>query len=154
MPFHRPTAKELKYTREKALSRKAKELQDQLSRLGRAPALRGGGSTLRGRKTPGALLRLDRFRRDDKYDRVRLRNQAAEARFPVLASSDVVAVEERRKAYEFEPGHQFVGERGRILPRIGDEDAAWIGRAVTTISLRVCPKTSGGITKFSEHKAD
>src|SRR6516162_2407829 len=56
MPFHRPTAKELKYTREKALSRKAKELQDQLSRLGRAPALRGGGSTLRGRKTPGALL--------------------------------------------------------------------------------------------------
>jgi DNA-binding protein H-NS len=35
---------------EKALSRKAKELQDQLSRLGRAPALRGGGSLLKGRK--------------------------------------------------------------------------------------------------------
>ena len=34
---------------EKALSRRAKELQDQLSRLGRAPALRGGGSTLKGR---------------------------------------------------------------------------------------------------------
>jgi DNA-binding protein H-NS len=37
---------------EKALSRRAKELQDQLSRLGRAPALRGGGSTLKGRKVP------------------------------------------------------------------------------------------------------
>ena len=37
---------------EKALSRRAKELQDQLSRLGRAPALRGGGSSLKGRKVP------------------------------------------------------------------------------------------------------
>jgi hypothetical protein len=37
---------------EQALSRRAKELQDQLSRLGRAPALRGGGSTLKGRKVP------------------------------------------------------------------------------------------------------
>jgi DNA-binding protein H-NS len=37
---------------EKALSRRANELQDQLSRLGRAPALRGGGSTLKGRKVP------------------------------------------------------------------------------------------------------
>ena len=35
---------------EKALSRSAKELQDQLSRLGRAPALRGGGSSLKGWK--------------------------------------------------------------------------------------------------------
>jgi DNA-binding protein H-NS len=35
---------------EKALSRKANELRDQLSRLGGAPALRGSGSTLRGRK--------------------------------------------------------------------------------------------------------
>ena len=35
---------------EKALSRSAKELQDQLSRLGRAPALQGGGSSLKGRK--------------------------------------------------------------------------------------------------------
>jgi len=37
---------------EKALSRRAKELQDQLSRLGRAPAFRGGGSSLKGRKAP------------------------------------------------------------------------------------------------------
>jgi DNA-binding protein H-NS len=37
---------------EKALSRRANELRDQLSRLGRAPALRGGGSTLKGRKVP------------------------------------------------------------------------------------------------------
>jgi len=37
---------------EKALSRRAKELQDQLSRLGRAPGLRGGGSSLKGRKVP------------------------------------------------------------------------------------------------------
>jgi DNA-binding protein H-NS len=35
---------------EKALSRRAKGLQDQLSRLGRAPALRGGGGSLKGRK--------------------------------------------------------------------------------------------------------
>jgi DNA-binding protein H-NS len=35
---------------EAALSRRAKELQDQLSRLGCAPALRGGGSSLKGRK--------------------------------------------------------------------------------------------------------
>jgi DNA-binding protein H-NS len=36
---------------EKALSRKANELRDQLSRLGgAAPRLRGGGSTLKGRK--------------------------------------------------------------------------------------------------------
>jgi hypothetical protein len=32
-----------------------------------------------------------------------LRDQAAEARFPLLASGDVVAVEERREAREFEP---------------------------------------------------
>jgi len=37
---------------EKALSRRAKELHDQLSRLGRGPALRGGGSSLKGRKAP------------------------------------------------------------------------------------------------------
>ena len=37
---------------EKALSRRAKELHDQLSRLGGAPALRGGGSSLKGRKVP------------------------------------------------------------------------------------------------------
>jgi len=37
---------------EKALSRRAKELHDQLSRLGRAPALLGGGSSLKGRKVP------------------------------------------------------------------------------------------------------
>jgi DNA-binding protein H-NS len=37
---------------EKALSRRAKELHDQLSRLGRAPALRGGRSTLKGQKVP------------------------------------------------------------------------------------------------------
>src|SRR5215475_15395336 len=35
---------------EKALSRRAKELQDQLSRLSRARALRGGGSSLKGWK--------------------------------------------------------------------------------------------------------
>ena len=35
---------------EQALSRRAKELQDQLSRLGHAPALRGGRSSLKGRK--------------------------------------------------------------------------------------------------------
>src|SRR5262245_10570756 len=63
---------------------------------------------------PGALLGFDRFRRDDKYDRIRLRNEAAEARFPVLASSDVVAVEEWREATIFETRHQFVGKRGRI----------------------------------------
>jgi len=37
---------------EKALSRRAKELQDQLLRLGHAPALRGGRSSLKGRKVP------------------------------------------------------------------------------------------------------
>src|SRR5262249_49741643 len=37
---------------EEALSRRAKELHDQLSRLGRAPALWGGGSSLKGRKVP------------------------------------------------------------------------------------------------------
>jgi DNA-binding protein H-NS len=37
---------------EKALSRRAKELQDQLSRLGLAPGLRGGRSKLKGRKVP------------------------------------------------------------------------------------------------------
>jgi DNA-binding protein H-NS len=35
---------------EKALSRRAKELEDQLSRLGRAPGFRDGGSSLKGRK--------------------------------------------------------------------------------------------------------
>ena len=58
----------------------------------------------------------------DKDDRVGLLNQAAEARLPVLASHNVVAVEEGREAGNFEPSHQFVGERGRIPPRIGDED--------------------------------
>src|SRR5262249_60787043 len=62
------------------------------------------------------------FGRDDKSDCVGLRNQAAEARLPVLASRDVVAVEERREASKFESRQQFVGERGRIPPRIGDED--------------------------------
>src|SRR5262249_17351106 len=71
---------------------------------------------------PPAALRLDRFRRDDKYDPVCLRNQAAEACFPGLARLDVVAVEERREAGNFESGQEFVGERGGILTRIGDED--------------------------------
>src|SRR6516164_8093807 len=35
---------------ENALSRRAKELQEQLSRLGRAPGLRGEGSPFKGRK--------------------------------------------------------------------------------------------------------
>ena len=35
---------------EKALTRRAKELHDQLSRLGHAPTLRGGRSSLKGRK--------------------------------------------------------------------------------------------------------
>jgi len=35
---------------EKALSRRAKELQNQLSRLGHAPRLRSGRSSLKGRK--------------------------------------------------------------------------------------------------------
>jgi DNA-binding protein H-NS len=35
---------------EKALSRRAKELHDQLSRLGHAPGLRGGRRSLKGRK--------------------------------------------------------------------------------------------------------
>src|SRR6516162_8683453 len=97
----------------------------------------------------GQTLRLDRFRRDDKYDRVRLRNQAAEARFPVLASSDVVAVEERRKAYEFEPGHQFVGERGRILPRIGDEDLEFLSCANVRHGYPTKPKSVAGRHKTS-----
>ena len=37
---------------EKVLSRKAKELHDQLSRLGHAPTLRGVRSSLKGRKVP------------------------------------------------------------------------------------------------------
>jgi hypothetical protein len=37
---------------EKALSGRAKELQDQLARLGPAPGLRGGQSSLKGRKVP------------------------------------------------------------------------------------------------------
>ena len=37
---------------EKALSRRAKELHDQLSRLGHAPTLRGGRSSLKGQKIP------------------------------------------------------------------------------------------------------
>ena len=37
---------------EKALSRRAKALHNQLSRLGHAPTLRGGGSSLKGRKVP------------------------------------------------------------------------------------------------------
>src|SRR6516165_3740941 len=71
---------------------------------------------------PHAAVGFDRFRRDDKYDRVGLRNQATEARLPILASRDVAAVEEWREATIFETCYQFVGERGRILPRIGNED--------------------------------
>ena len=29
-----------------------------------------------------------------------------------------------------------------------------IASVITITTLRVCPKTSGGITKFSEHEAD
>src|SRR5262249_39634005 len=71
---------------------------------------------------PRAALGLDSFRRDDKYHRVGLRNQAAQARLPGLAWSNVVAVEERREAGNFEPRQQFVGGLSRIPPRIGDED--------------------------------
>src|SRR5262249_33927069 len=89
---------------------------------------------------PCALLRLDRFRRDDKYDCVGLRNQAAEARLPILASRDVVAVEEWREATIFETRHHFVRARGRIPPRIGDEDlellaCASVGHTVTQRDL-------------------
>ena len=51
---------------------------------------------------PHAAVRFHRFRRDDKYDRVGLRNQAAKARLPVLARLDIMAVEKWRKA-EFAP---------------------------------------------------
>src|SRR5262245_3907455 len=71
---------------------------------------------------PHAAVGFDRFRRDDKYDRVGLPNQAAEARLPILASRDVVAIEEWREATIFETSYQFVGELRRILARIGDED--------------------------------
>jgi hypothetical protein len=65
---------------------------------------------------------FDRFGRDDKYDRVGLRNQAAEARLPGLARLYVLAVEERREAGNFEPGQEFIGKCRGIRPRIGDED--------------------------------
>src|SRR5215475_220719 len=71
---------------------------------------------------PHAAIRLDRFGRYEKYHRVRLLNQTAEARFPFLTGRNVVAVEEWREATIFETRHQFVGERGRILPRIGNEN--------------------------------
>ena len=47
-------------------------------------------------------------------------------------------IEERRLALEFY--REMQRER---FPNLGDEPM-----------LRVCPKTSGGITKFSEHEAD
>src|SRR5262249_49502989 len=78
---------------------------------------------------PHAAVGFDRFRRDDKYDRVGLRNQATEAHLPILANRDVVAVEEWREAPIFETSYQFVGELGRILARIGDEDLELFARA-------------------------
>src|SRR5262249_33646463 len=78
---------------------------------------------------PHAAVRFDRFRRDDKYNRVGLRNQATEARLPILASRDVVAVEEWREATIFETSYQLVGELGRVLARIGDEDLELFARA-------------------------
>jgi hypothetical protein len=39
-----------------------------------------------------------------------LGNQATEARLPILASRDVVAVEEWREATIFETSYQFVGK--------------------------------------------
>ena len=78
---------------------------------------------------PHAAVRFDRFRRDDKYDRVGLRNQATEARLPILASRDVVAVEKWREATIFETSYQFVGKLGRIFARIGDEDLELFARA-------------------------
>src|SRR5262249_60332519 len=51
-----------------------------------------------------------------------MRNQATKAHLPILASRDVVAVEEWREATIFETSYQFVGKLGRILARIGDED--------------------------------
>src|SRR5262249_42160377 len=71
---------------------------------------------------PHAAIRFDCFRRDDEYDGVRLRNQAAEAPLPVLASRDVVPVEEWRETTIFETSYQFVRKLGRIFARIGDED--------------------------------
>src|SRR6516162_714466 len=78
---------------------------------------------------PHAAVGFDRFRRDDKYDRVGLGNQATEARLPILASRDVVAVEEWREATIFETSYEFVGKLGRIFARIGDEDLELFGRA-------------------------
>src|SRR6516165_8894876 len=77
---------------------------------------------------PHAAVGFDRFRRDDKYDRVGLRNQATEARLPILASRDVVAVEEWREATIFETSYQFVGKLGRIFARIRDEDLEFFAR--------------------------
>src|SRR5262249_38644575 len=85
---------------------------------------------------------FDRFRRDDKYDRVGLRNQATEARLPVLASHDVVPVEKWREATIFETSYQFVGKLGRILARIGDEDLELFARA--RISHRLLDHIAGG----------
>ena len=43
------------------------------------------------------------------------------------------------------------GFNGCMIYMLTDEDLSWgyVGQG-----LRVCPKTSGGITKFSEHEAD
>src|SRR5262245_58035012 len=71
---------------------------------------------------PDAAIRLDRFWRNDKYDGIGLGNQASKARFPILASCDVVTVQEWRESAKFKPGYQFVGKCRRITPRIGDED--------------------------------
>src|SRR6266446_994919 len=46
---------------------------------------------------------------------------------------------------------------GELAFSLGDSlSAAWKGNAEAGFRnpLRVCPKTSGGITKFSEHEAD
>ena len=64
---------------------------------------------------PHAALGLDRLRRDDEHDRVGLLDQAAEARFPLLAGRDVVAVEERREAGELR-AQPPVRRRTRLNP--------------------------------------
>jgi hypothetical protein len=71
---------------------------------------------------PAAAFRFHGLRGNHEYDRIGFLDEAAQPRFPILARGNVVAIEKRRKPGKFHTRDQLVGERPRVLARVGDED--------------------------------
>src|SRR5262249_21370143 len=98
---------------------------------------------------------FDRFRRDDKYDRVGLRVQATEARLPILASRNVVAVAGVWASSLIDSRFPLVVSLATTLSRIGVADSltlscASVGHGLPRSILEIGTREIGHMCRGSE----